>query len=148
MESVLVGIDHSKPSRRALRFALQRARVNEWRVHVVHVINWTRWHEVPTLPELEARPNRIKEEKASVKKNLFEPLLAEMEEEGLLEGLDVKTSVLFGRPSEVLSELAAKEGDDLVVVARTGDSNLKQAIFGSTASRLVQHAPVPVTVVP
>lgn len=71
-----------------------------------------------------------------------------MEEEGLLEGLDVKTSVLFGRPSEVLSELAAKEGDDLVVVARTGDSNLKQAIFGSTASRLVQHAPVPVTVVP
>lgn len=144
----MVGIDHSKPSRRALRFALQRARVNEWRVHVVHVINWTRWHEVPTLPELEARPNRIKEEKASVKKNLFEPLLAEMEEEGLLEGLDVKTSVLFGRPSEVLSELAAKEGDDLVVVARTGDSNLKQAIFGSTASRLVQHAPVPVTVVP
>ena len=144
----MVGIDHSKPSRRALEFALKRARVNEWRVHVVHVINWTRWHEVPSLPELEARPKRIKEEKAAVKKTLFDPLLADMEEEGLLEGLKVKTSVLFGRPSEVLSELAAKEGDDIIVVARTGDSNLKQAIFGSTASRLAQHAPVPVIVVP
>ena len=114
----------------------------------MHVLNWTRWHEVPTLPELEKRPVRVKEERAAVQKNLFEPLLADMKKKGLLDGLDVRTSVLFGRPSEVLSELAAKEGDDVIVVARTGDSNLKQAIFGSTASRLVQHAPVPVIVVP
>ena len=53
-----------------------------------------------------------------------------------------------GHPFEVLSELAADGGHDAIIVGRTGESNLKTVIFGSTASRLVQHAPVPVVVVP
>lgn len=148
MESVLVGVDHSEPSRRALEFALKRAQVNDWRVCVVHVVNWSRWHDVPTLPELQQRPVKAKEERKAVKKNLLDPLLSEMAQAGLTQGLTVEASVHFGRPSEVLSELAESKGHDVIVVARTGDSNLKQAIFGSTASRLVQHAPVPVIVVP
>ncbi|KAA9394182.1 universal stress protein [Kocuria coralli] len=148
MESVLVGVDHSEPSRRALRFALKRARVSDWRVHVVHVINWSRWYDVPTLPQLEGRPIKMKEEQEATEKTLFKPLLELMGREDLLEGLELTTSVHFGRPSEVLSGIAGAEGFDIVVVARTGDWNLKQAIFGSTASRLVQHAPVPVVVVP
>lgn len=148
MESVLVGVDHSPPSRRALRFALQRAQVNQWRVHIVHVVNWSRWYDTPTLPELQARPAKMKEEVKTVRKTLIEPLLEEMGQEGLVENLAISTAVHFGRPSEVLSDLAGREKLDVVIVARTGESNLKQAIFGSTASRLAQHAPTPVIIVP
>lgn len=148
MESVLVGVDHSVPSRRALQFALKRAQINQWRVRIVHVVNWSRWYDTPTLPELQARPLKMKEETRAVRRTLLDPLLEEMKQEGLVEGLTIDSAVHFGRPSEVLSELAGTGDSDLVIVARTGESNLKQAIFGSTASRLVQHAPVPVIVVP
>lgn len=56
MESVLVGVDHSESSRRALRFALERARVNSWHVSVVHVINWSPY-TAPTLEENDYRPS-------------------------------------------------------------------------------------------
>lgn len=148
MESVLVGVDHSEQAVRALRFGLARARVNDWRVSIVHVVNWARWYNVPTLPELQERPLKIKKERAAIMKNLLEPLVAEMEKDGLLEGLSVETSVHFGRPSEVLSDLVTEENHDIMVVGRTGESNLKQAIFGSTANRLAQYSPVPVIIVP
>ncbi|MFV0434917.1 MAG: universal stress protein [Leucobacter sp.] len=148
MESVIVGVDGSEQSRRALLFALERARLKEWRVHIVHVVNWSRWYDSPNLRDLEQRPTRIKEERESVQRTMLDPLVEELQRENLAEGLEVQTSIHFGRPSEVLSELALKEDHGIIIIARTGDSNLKQAIFGSTANRLVQHAPVPVVVVP
>lgn len=70
------------------------------------------------------------------------------EEQDLTEGIDIDVDVVHGRPSEVLTDLAERDGDDIIVVGRIGESNLRTAIFGSTASRLVQHAPVAVVVVP
>ena len=63
-------------------------------------------------------------------------------------GVECESVVRHGRPSQVLTDVASDRGVDLVVVGRTGDSGLREAIFGSTTGRLVQHAPVPVTVVP
>lgn len=147
MESVLVGVDRSTACRRALRFALERARINQWRVTVVHVIHWSKysWN---TLEENEKRPVTRKKELKAATREVIEPMLAWAADEGLTEGVEVTTEIRFGHPSEVISDLAAEGGHDAIVVARTGDSNLKAAIFGSTASRLVQHAPIPVVVVP
>ncbi len=147
MNSVLVGVDHSETSRRALEFALRRAQVNEWRVTVAHVINWSRF-SFPTLEENEQRPVTRKKELKSARKDVIEPMLEWASAEGLLDGVEVDTAIHFGHPFEVLSELAADGGHDAIIVGRTGESNLKTVIFGSTASRLVQHAPVPVVVVP
>lgn len=147
MNSVLVGVDHSETSRRALEFALRRAQVNEWRVTVAHVINWSRF-SFPTLEENEQRPVTRKKELKSARKDVIEPMLEWAASEGLLDGVEVETAVHFGHPFEVLNDLAVDGEHDAIVVGRTGESNLKTVIFGSTASRLVQHAPVPVVVVP
>lgn len=148
MESVLVGVDLSDGSRRALRFALMRARVNDWPVTVVNVVNWNRFSTFHTHEDNERRPVTRQEEIDHANNEIIEPLLAEARAEDLLQGVEVTTLVRHGRPSEVLGDLAAELGTDLIVVGRTGDSQLKIAIFGSTAMRLVQHAPVPVVVVP
>lgn len=147
MESVLVGVDRSGACRRALEFALKRARINDWRVTVVHVINWSKY-SFNTLEENEKRPVTRKQELKNAQANVLDPLLAWATDEGLLDGVELATEIRFGHPSEVLSELAVEGDYDAVIVARVGDSNLKTAIFGSTASRLAQHAPVPVVVVP
>ncbi|WP_051297979.1 universal stress protein [Brevibacterium album] len=147
MESLLVGVDHSESARRAARFALERAHALRARLRIAHVINWSRYH-IQSLEETFERPVRRREEIARAQAEVLDPLLAWAEEEGLLEGVEVTTSVEHGRPSEVLADMAAKEGSDLIFVGRTGEANLRTAIFGSTASRLAQHAPVAVVVVP
>lgn len=147
MESVLVGVDHSESSRRALRFALERARVNSWHVSVVHVINWSPY-TAATLEENDYRPQRRIREAARARAKVLDPLMRWAEEQDLTEGIDIDVDVVHGRPSEVLTDLAERDGDDIIVVGRIGESNLRTAIFGSTASRLVQHAPVAVVVVP
>lgn len=147
MDSALVGMDRSKSSRRAAEFALQRAQLNQWRVVLVHVINWSRY-SITTLQENEVRPATRRAEIEHAQSTILEPALARARKKGYLESITVETRVHHGKPSEVLAELAAREKHDIVVVGRTGDANLKTAIFGSTANRLVQHAPCPVVVVP
>lgn len=148
MESILVGVDLSDGSRRALRFALKRARINDWQVMVVNVVNWSRYSTFTTHEDNERRPVTRREEIERANARIIEPLLAEARADGSLGDVPVTTTVRHGRPSEVLADLAIDPGHDMIVVGRTGDSNLKAAIFGSTASRLVQHATVPVMVVP
>ncbi|GAB3182600.1 universal stress protein [Nesterenkonia halophila] len=147
MESVLVGVDHSQNSRHAVRFALDRARVNRWRVRIVHVINWSQY-SFAGPKAIEDRPRTLRAEIDRAQADVLDPILRWAEEEELLAGIDVVTAIRHGRPSEELAEFAVENGDDIVVVARTGESNLKRAIFGSTASRLAQHSDVPVVVVP
>jgi nucleotide-binding universal stress UspA family protein len=147
MESVLVGVDQSTASRRAVEFVLSRARINGWRVRIVHVINWSPYTFL-TPEELENRPNARRDEIAKAQQEVVDPLLEWVASEKLAGDVDLTSEIRHGRPSEVLSDLAVEEAHDMIVVARTGQSDLRNAIFGSTASRLVQHAPVPTLVVP
>jgi nucleotide-binding universal stress UspA family protein len=56
--------------------------------------------------------------------------------------------VRHGKASETLLDISAESGAVHIIVGRTGDSGLRDAVFGSVANRLAQHASVPVTVVP
>ena len=145
MESILVGADRSEGSRRAFRFALQRARVNEWKVMLAHVVQWSPY-SFPTLEDNEMRPVVMKAAIERAQTEILDPLLAWAEE--AFPDIEITTEIRHGKPSEVLADLASEGGHDMVFVGRTGDANLKVAIFGSTANRLAQHAPVPVVVVP
>ena len=145
MESILVGADRSEGSRRALGFALQRARVNEWRVTLAHVIQWSPY-SFPTLEDNERRPVVMKEAIERAQSEILDPLLEWAR--STFEDIEITEVIRHGKPSEVLSDLASEKGHDMIFVGRTGDANLRVAIFGSTANRLAQHAPVPVVVVP
>lgn len=147
MESVLVGIDNSTASRRAVQFALRRAALNQWRVKLAHVINWT-GREFLTGEELENRERARLEEIALAQERVVDPVLEWVASEKLADDVEVTVEIRHGRPSEVLSDMADEEAHDLIVVARTGQSDLRSAIFGSTASRLAQHAAVPTVIVP
>lgn len=148
MESVLVGIDHSKSSRRAVEFALERAQKTDWRVTIVHVINWSPYR-FSTKEDNDRRPLRRKEEVNRAEIEVIQPLLDWITAEKRFANLaPISTYIKHGRPSEVLADMASDERHGLIIVARTGESNLRHVIFGSTANRLVQHSPVPVVVVP
>ena len=55
-----------------------------------------------------------------------------------------KTSVFFGNPWMGVCDYAKNNALDLIVVGTHGRTGLSHVLIGSTAERIVQHAPCPV----
>jgi len=62
-------------------------------------------------------------------------------------GFEVEVLVERGDPAEVVTELAAEREVDVIVMGTRGHSKLRQFLLGSTAERVVAHAPCPVMTV-
>jgi nucleotide-binding universal stress UspA family protein len=60
---------------------------------------------------------------------------------------DVETVVAPGIPSEGILSFVEENGMDLVVMGTHGRSGINKVLFGSTASKVVRHAPCPVLTV-
>lgn len=69
--------------------------------------------------------------------------------EALLVAADVdwQSEVVGGEPSTMLLEMIPRYGCDAVVMGTHGVGGLRDALFGSVTGALLQHSPVPVTVV-
>lgn len=62
-------------------------------------------------------------------------------------GVDVRTELLEGEPVDAIRAFAESEGVDGIVVGHRGLSERYEDYLGSVAKSLVEHSPVPVTVV-
>jgi nucleotide-binding universal stress UspA family protein len=71
------------------------------------------------------------------------PLVADFESRGFT----VEKRVLDGPAVEAITDLAEKEGADLILMSTHGRSAIVNALLGRTAQRVVQHAPCPVLTV-
>jgi nucleotide-binding universal stress UspA family protein len=143
METVVVGVDNSDTSTHAVEFAVDRAQKNDWRVCLVHVIPWTPY-SFQTPMENEHRHEQKEHEIKAAHDQIMVPM-AEIAEQG---GVPHEEVIIHGKPSDTMLDLAKERHAVHLIVGRIGDSGLREAIFGSVASRLVQHAEIPVTVVP
>lgn len=143
MPVVIVGVDNSDYSTRAVDFAVGHAPANGWTLLLAHVIPWSPF-SFNTPSENEHRSREKQHEIEAANEQILEPMAAI----AAAGGIEHEVYVVHGKPSEVLADLANDRGAEQVVVGRSGDSGLREAVFGSVASRLVQQADVPVTVVP
>jgi nucleotide-binding universal stress UspA family protein len=57
-----------------------------------------------------------------------------------------KIIVTEGSAAKKITETAEKEGSDLIVMGRKGESMLEKILIGSVANHVLRHAPVPVLV--
>ncbi|MFC6285351.1 universal stress protein [Nocardioides sp. GCM10027113] len=143
MSEILVGVDRSEHSRRAVEFATLRAQQLHRSVVIVHVIPWSPY-SFNTPDENEHRHERREAELKAATEQIIEPLAALARETGV----DVDTVVRHGDPVDTLIAMVQERGSEHIVLGRTGDSRMRRAFFGSLPSQMVLHAPVPVTVVP
>lgn len=70
--------------------------------------------------------------------------LEEIRERLLREGLAVETVAREGDPAAVIADEAERRGVDLIAMGTHGGSALRHLLLGSTAERVLQHAPCPV----
>ena len=143
MSEILVGVDRSDHSRRAVEFAVAQALERTGTVVIVHVIPWSPF-SFNTPTENEYRHTQKQAEIAAATEQVIDPLAGLVREAGV----PLEVVVIHGDPVDAIISIVEERGSDHIVLGRTGDSRVRRAIFGSTPGHLVQEAPVPVTVVP
>ncbi|HEX9945473.1 MAG TPA: universal stress protein [Thermoanaerobaculia bacterium] len=60
------------------------------------------------------------------------------------EGLAIETVAREGDPAHVIADEAERRGADLIAMGTRGVTGLRHLLLGSTAERVVEHAPCPV----
>ena len=141
---VVVGVDTSDASRRAVQFAckLQSSEL-VGPMLLVHVVPWSPF----SFNTPEENERRHAQHTAEVKA-AAEQVLRPMQEVAAEAGGAADIRVRHGDPVEVLEDIARKESARLVIVGRTGDTGIRQRLFGGLPAHLVQSCGIPVVVVP
>ncbi|HEV8241754.1 MAG TPA: universal stress protein [Thermoanaerobaculia bacterium] len=140
-KKVLIPLDFSDDSQRALRYGLALAAAAQAQVALLTVIE-----DSFPYPELFAWDHPDEE----FYKSMRERALHHMSE--LLQSPPppggVEKLVVRGRPRHEIVTVAADIGADLIVLARHGSSGIRHAFMGSTAESVLRHASCPVLVLP
>jgi nucleotide-binding universal stress UspA family protein len=133
---IVVGVDGSEPSKRALRWAADQAKLTGARLNVV-----TTWEFPPTFGWAPPYPPDFDPDRDARK------ALQETVEEvlGTDAGVVVDLTVVEGHPAPVLTETA--QGAELLVVGSRGHGAFLGLALGSVSEYAASHAPCPVVVV-
>jgi nucleotide-binding universal stress UspA family protein len=131
---IVVGIDFSDGSLRALEFAMEHARTAGANIVCVHA-----YEDAPGTPAFHDPAQAIRDQLEDVIA-LRTPLSA---------SLRVDLLVRRGAPWEKLANVATELGADLIVVGADGQWGAsREGFLGTVAFRLVTTSPRPVVVVP
>lgn len=137
VKEILVPIDFSPFSRRALDYALPFAEKFGARITLLYVLG-----KLPYLHDFEATlPLMAKEEDlvAEAKKQL-EAERKEGKKARYIQRVLVRT----GEPRREICNVAEDLSADLIIMATHGYSGLKHVLLGSTTEHVLRHAPCPV----
>lgn len=138
MGRIVVGVDGSESSIKALHWAVRQAELTGDTVEAVNSWEYpaTSWASMmPGMPE-DFDPQAL----ATV--SLTEAL---EEAVGGARAAEISKVVVIGNPAQALLDRAV--GANLLVVGARGRSPLKATVLGSVSLHVTQHAPCPVTVV-
>jgi nucleotide-binding universal stress UspA family protein len=133
MQRILVPVDFSECSKKALQYAIAFARQFGAELHLLYVEE-----TYPVIADL--GPVAIQD---------LPDARGELEELriGIGEGVQSTATVRTGLPHIVIGEVAAELGIDLIIISTHGRKGLQRMFIGSTAERVVRYAPCPVLIV-
>jgi nucleotide-binding universal stress UspA family protein len=135
---ILCGTDFTEDSYHALAWALRFAKLAGGELIVAHFVHVPSG-DVYTTGEW---PRTFKEAETRAKE-----MLADIHASRLESYPKTEMVVDIGSPAELLLKLAKDRHVDVLVTATHGRSELADLIMGSTAEKLIRHAPCPVFVV-
>ncbi len=136
MGRIVVGLDSSEESIRALRWALEEARLRDAELHLVHAYPTP---ELVALPAVVTLPSD--DELRAAADEVLDQQLAKVGGAG---EVSVTRTVRSGGAASVLCEAA--KGAELLVVGARGLGGFRGLLLGSVTHQVVAHSPCPVVV--
>jgi len=139
---ILVGLDGSDYSLKALEFALDLAKKYSSQLVLVHVVMRQIYAINPPEAGILAGTAIVRELEAEGKS-----ILAKGVETVKAQGLPVEARLRQGVPAEELLRAAADEKADLIVLGSRGLSQVKAFLLGSVSDKVSHHAKCPTLIV-
>lgn len=137
MNKILVGLDGSPNSFRALEEALKLAKLNGSELHTI---------SVEALPYFSETVSEVEEEKTE-DEGRFQGIIDKAKEIADRNGCRIENHIQSGHEEKVIVDFIGKYKIDLLIVGFVGRSALYDRIMGSTSLSLVRVAPCSVYVV-
>lgn len=141
--SILVPVDYSEPSRRALELALTLD--SDAQVSVVHV--WDRPSYVGEQIVTHADGSR-RSLSELIRDNAEREMTEFLAQVKVPAGKQYEHRLLSGEPVTAILAEASKPGYDVLVVGTNGRSGMTKLLLGSVTEKLIRLSPIPVLTVP
>lgn len=140
---VIVGVDASQPSERALDLAAEMAAISGAALHIVHVAHGSFSSDAQAYVESSSagteHTNAVRTHAEDTVQGAAERARAAFPE------LPIETEVLYGSAGHVLSPLGAHAA--LIVVGSRGRGGFAGLMLGSVSHTVIHEAPCPVMIV-
>lgn len=130
IQSILVPLDFSAPSKKALEYALAVARKFKAKLTLLNVVEPMGSPDFAASFPLVMENDRLM---ASAKTRLENTMTACAVPRSMVKQI----LVVFGRSFHEITEVAYKHKADLIIISTHGYTGLKHAFLGSTAERVV-----------
>lgn len=141
LTKILVPVDFSPFANKALDYALAFAEPFQARIVLMHVV------EPAVLPESTAVVTTALDNLNEDLRQVAQQKLDELQRTKLAGRVPSELQVRLGRAFSEIVGAAADLDVDLIILATHGYTGLKHVFLGSTAERVVRHAPCPVLTV-
>ena len=141
---ILVPVDGSPTSEKALAEAIRLARLNGARLRLLHVVD-----ALAYVDGFESAANYLNEI-IPLMREAGGKLLALYQQKALDQGVEADSVLIDEKPGRIcdhVAEQARRAKADLIVVGSHGRRGVGRVLLGSDAEQIVRHAPVPVLVV-
>jgi nucleotide-binding universal stress UspA family protein len=137
---ILVPVDFSESAVKGIEYALWLAELMKAKITLIHVIEPV--YVASSYPATAYVPqNSVAEEKANHRR------LGDLAAKFVPPGFYDKAIVRLGTPYHEITAAAKSLKSDLIVITTHGRTGLSHVLMGSTAERVVRHAPCPVLTV-
>lgn len=139
IKKILLPLDGSKFSEESLPYAIELAQKFEaeillvWALHPIVIMSdygAASYQAIAAMEEAEA-------------KNYLAQQKKELQEKGLA----IETRIIEGPVADAIIDLSGQEDIDLIVMSTHGRSGLSRWVYGSVATKVLQHAQCPVFLV-
>ncbi len=137
IDTIVVGLDGSTGSARALAWAIGLAELVSAEVVAVHGIGLLSWGD-------DGLPVPSQTMRAEIERRCREEWSEPLRSSEIVGRVEIRD----GHPVSVMLSVIEALGADLAVVGSRGVGGFPELLLGSTSHQLTQHCPVPVVIIP
>lgn len=137
--NILVAIDGSDASQRALNRAVEEAKVWNARLHVIYIVETGLFSSLPADNTVEIM-YRVLEKEGNV-------VIEQAKKHAAEKGVNIITHIKQGHAGSEVVSLAEKEKIDLIMIGSHGKSQADRILIGSVSTYVVTHSKVTTMVV-
>jgi nucleotide-binding universal stress UspA family protein len=140
-KSILVAVDGSKESDRAVEVAVELAEKLGSKLTFLHVVS------LPEFGEAKIMDDKLEKKIQDALVEAGKKILSKATKASQSKGISASEQIAVGYPATMIETEATKLGAELIVMGSRGIAGVRRMLIGSTAEKVLRWSGIPVLVI-